>query len=31
MPAPKVDSSVIRIDINNDKRYGEIDEVSFQG
>ncbi|NLP26232.1 MAG: 16S rRNA (adenine(1518)-N(6)/adenine(1519)-N(6))-dimethyltransferase RsmA [Clostridiales bacterium] len=29
MPAPKVDSSVIRIDINNDKRYGEIDESFF--
>lgn len=29
IPAPKVDSSVIRIDINNDKRYGEIDEGFF--
>ncbi|HHX57457.1 MAG TPA: 16S rRNA (adenine(1518)-N(6)/adenine(1519)-N(6))-dimethyltransferase, partial [Clostridiales bacterium] len=29
MPAPNVDSSVIRIDINKDNRYGEIDEEFF--
>ncbi len=29
MPAPNVDSSVIRIDINKDNGYGEIDEEFF--